>query len=93
MRKECGDAACSQNLQSFSGYDEFVAYVQSLIALEPEQYEALYQVMLKLEQAGRDPVSVLKECHERMEPQDCLDMLNFMMFIDSLSLEQIREMI
>ena len=78
-------------LIGFEDYDSFVRYTQTLFNLEPDQYQALFKVLLKLQSLGQKPVKVLQECKNLQGDNDCLDMLKFMIYVDGMDLAGIKE--
>jgi hypothetical protein len=80
-----------QKLIGFEDYDAYLRYTQSLFKLEPGEYEALFQVLLKLQSVGQKPVDILHQCKHLQGDQDCVDMLKFMMYIDELDLVKMKD--
>ena len=83
----------SRKLRAFENFDEFLSYTRSLFDLSPDEYAALFNVLIKLESVGTDPVETMHTCRYDMSRQDCLDMLKFMIYVDGLDLGAIKEMV
>lgn len=81
-----------QKLEAFDDYDHYLRYTRDLFDLTPDEYAALFQVLVKLESVGSDPLETLKTCRFEMETDDCLNMLKFMMYVDGLNLSTIKAM-
>lgn len=77
-------------LKGFATYKDFLEYAQTRFALEPRQYEALFNVLLKLQSVGSDPLKTLNDCQSQLADGECLDMLKFMMYVDGLDLKDIK---
>lgn len=80
-----------RKLEAFEDYDDYLRYTRDLFDLTPDEYAALFQVLLKLESVGSDPVKTLRTCRFEMETGDCLDMLKFMIYVDGLDLASIQQ--
>ncbi|MEJ2039815.1 MAG: hypothetical protein P8X55_12925 [Desulfosarcinaceae bacterium] len=82
-----------QKLRTFEDYDDYLRYASDLFDLTPDEYAALFQVLVKLQSVGSDPLEALQTCRFEMEAGDCLDMLKFMMYVDGLDMAKIKEMV
>lgn len=81
--------APQETLDGFESYEAFIDFVQARFDLQPGEPEALYDVMVKLQNVGTDPLRVMDDCKARMARHDCLDMLRFMIYVDRLDLAQL----
>ena len=81
----------AEKLIGFEDYDAYLRYIQSLIQLEPDEYAALFQVLLKLQSVGQKPIDILNQCKYRQGDADCLDMLKFMIYVDELDLGAFKD--
>lgn len=79
-----------RKLEAFEDYDHYLRYTRDLFDLSPDEYAALFQVLLKLQSVGSDPVKTLQTCRFEMGNDDCLDMLKFMIYVDGLDLASIQ---
>jgi hypothetical protein len=80
-----------QELMGFENYNAYLRYTKSLFELEPEEYEALFKVLLKLQSVGQKPIDILHQCKHRQGDDDCVDMLKFMMYINDMDITDIKE--
>lgn len=79
-----------RKLEAFEDYDDYLRYTRDLFDLTPDEYAALFQVLVKLESVGTDPLETLRTCRSEMGTDDCLDMLKFMIYVDGLDLAAIQ---
>ena len=77
-------------MDKFETYEAYLDYAKSLFDLEPQMYRVLFDVLVKLQSLGQDPLEALQTCKYHMAQNDCLDMLNFMMYIENLDLAGIK---
>ena len=77
-------------LKGFTTYEDFLDYVRPRFTLEPHEYEALFNVLLKLQSVGSDPLETMQDCQSRLADGECLDMLKFMMYVDGLELKDFK---
>lgn len=77
-------------LKGFATYEDFLEYARTRFALEPREYEALFNVLLKLQSVGSDPLKTMQDCQSQLADGECLDMLKFMMYVDGLDLKDIE---
>jgi hypothetical protein len=80
-----------EKLEAFDTYDHYLRYARDLFDLTPDEHAALFQVLVKLESVGSDPMETLHTCRFDMETDDCLSMLKFMMYVDGLDLLALKE--
>ncbi len=80
-----------EKLIGFENYDAYLQYIRTLIKMRPDEYAALYKVLLKLQSVGQKPMDILHQCKYRQGDADCLDMLKFMIYIDDLDLADLKE--
>ena len=78
-------------LIGFEGYEDFLKFAKNRFALQPTEYEALYNVLLKLQSVGVDPLKAMQDCQSQLLDGECLDMLKFMMFIDGLEMKDLKQ--
>ena len=77
-------------LNGFATYEDFLEYARTRFALEPREYEALFNVLLKLQSVGSDPLETMQDCQSQLADGECLDMLKFMMYVDGLEIKDIK---
>lgn len=82
-----------RRLVAFENFAAYLEYSQQLFDLTAAEHEALFDVLVKLQSIGEDPVQTLHECKFNMEEKDCLDMLKFMIQIESMDLETVKKMV
>lgn len=81
-----------EQLNAFESYDAYLSFVKDRFDLKAGEHEALYAVLLKLQHVGADPIKTMEECRFKMAKHDCLDMLRFMIHIENLDLDDLKEM-
>jgi hypothetical protein len=74
------------NLKSFDSYDAYLRFMQSHFDFTDDEYRLLFNVLVKLENVGQDPLQAIHECKFKMETSDCMEMLRFMMAIENMDL-------
>ena len=74
-------------LAGFKNYNDFLNYSQSLFDLAPDEHQGLYAVLLKLQSLGEDPLATMASWKNSADADDCLDLIRFMIAVDSLPLE------
>jgi len=77
-------------LEGFRDYDEFVDYAGCLFDLTEEEFEGLYQVLLKLQGIGEDPVETMALWKEDTCRSGCPEFIRFMIQIEQLDLSQLK---
>ena len=82
----------SEKLAAFKSYEDFLAYVGRRFDLRPGEHEALYNVLVKLQNVGADPLETMEACKSEMAPNDCLDMLRFMIYIENLDISELKDL-
>ena len=81
-----------EKLNAFESYDAYLGFVKDRFDLKAGEHEALYAVLLKLQHVGADPIKTMEECRFKMAKHDCLDMLRFMIYVENLDLNVLKEM-
>lgn len=81
-----------EGLEAFESYDAFLSFVKERFDLKAGEHEALYAVLLKLQHVGADPIKTMEDCRRKMVKHDCMDMLRFMIHVESLDLDDLKEM-
>ncbi|MEE4358643.1 MAG: hypothetical protein V2I97_19400 [Desulfococcaceae bacterium] len=66
----------------FSHYQEFESFCKSLFRLKKWEYKKLYQVMIKLESVGKNPIRSMILWKNSLPEQECLDFIRFMILVD-----------
>jgi len=77
-------------LKGFATYEDFFDYAKTRFTLEPREYEALFNVLLKLQGVGSDPIETMQDCQSQLADGECLDMLKFMIYVDGLELKDFK---
>ena len=90
MKKDIQSKKPELKLHAFDSYDHYLRYAKNLFDLTDQEYKLLYQVLLKLQNVGQDPIEAMRDCKSKMEEHDCLGMLRLMMTIEEMDLEQIN---
>ena len=76
-------------LSRFNDYREFLSFSKSLFQLNTEEYQGLFDILLKLESIGQDAVETMLLLKSNADKQDCYELIRFMIQIDSLDMEDI----
>ena len=82
-------AEVQTKLSRFSDYREFLSFSKSLFQLKTEEYQGLFNVLLKLESIGQDAVETMLLLKSNADEQDCYELIRFMILIDRLDMEDI----
>jgi hypothetical protein len=70
-------------LTGFDDYQKFLTFSQSLFRLKPEEYQGLFNVLLKLESIGQDAVETMLLLKSNTDEHDCYELIRFMIQFDS----------
>jgi hypothetical protein len=73
-------------LNGFDDYQEFLSFSKSLFRLEPEEYQGLFKVLLKLQSIGQDAVETMLLLQSNADKHDCYELIRFMIQIDSMNM-------
>ncbi len=76
-----------ETLNGFDNYGDFLVFAKMIFNLSSSEYKALYEVLVKLQSVGEDPVKTMLLWKNSMDEQDCLDLIRFMIQIESMDLE------
>ena len=71
-------------LEAFDEYKDFEAFCKNKFDLEPWEYRKLYEVLIKLESVGEDPVQSMGQWESSLSEQECLEFIRFMILVDSM---------
>ena len=82
-------AEVQTKLSGFNDYQEFLSFSKSLFQLNTEEYQGLFDILLKLESIGQDAVETMLLLKSNADKQDCYELIRFMILIDSLDMEDI----
>jgi hypothetical protein len=82
-------AEIQTKLSGFSDYREFLSFSKTLFQLKTEEYQGLFDILLKLESIGQDAVETMLSLKSNADEQDCYELIRFMIQIDSLGMEDI----
>jgi len=82
-------AEMQTKLSEFNDYQEFLSFSKSLFQLNTEEYQGLFDILLKLESIGQDAVETMLLLKSNADKQDCYELIRFMILIDSLDMEDI----
>lgn len=77
----------------FDSYEDFVTYCNDEFNLNEEEISGLYNVLLKLQGIGQDPIQTMEHWKKHTCETDCSDFIRFMIQIDTMDLEKIKETI
>ena len=76
-------------LSGFNDYLEFLSFSKTLFKLKTEEYQGLFNILLKLESIGQDSVETMLLLKSNADEQDSYELIRFMIQIDSLDMEDI----
>ena len=82
-------AEIQTELSGFSDYREFLSFSKTLFLQKTEEYQGLFDILLKLESIGQDAVETMLLLKSNADEQDCYELIRFMIQIDSLDMEDI----
>ena len=82
-------AKVQTKLRGFNDYREFLSFSKSLFQLKTEEYQGLFDILLKLESIGQDAVETMLLLKSNADEQDCYELIRFMIQFDSMDLENI----
>ena len=77
-------------LDGFSDYRQFVEYAETLFVLTPEEFEGLYEVLLKLQGIGEDPVETMHLWKAKTCKSGCPEFIRFLIRVNDLDLEELQ---
>ena len=80
-------------LTGFDDYQEFLSVSKSLFQLKPEEYQGLFNVLLKLQSIGQDAVQTMQLLKSSADEHDCNELIRFMIQIDSMDMGDIQTML
>ena len=81
----------SENLKSFKSYQDYLNYTKPLLKLESDEYRGLYNVLVKLENIGEDPVDCLSTLRKNSDEKDRGELIRFMIAVDHMDMEEIKQ--
>ncbi|MFC1825987.1 hypothetical protein ACFLYZ_01175 [Thermodesulfobacteriota bacterium] len=76
-------------LSGFDDYQEFLSFSKSLFQLKPQEYQGLFNVLLKLQSIGQDAVATMLLLQSNTDKQDCYELIRFMIQIDRMDMADI----
>jgi hypothetical protein len=79
-----------RRLDGFDDYRQFVEYAESLFELSPEEFEGLYQVLLKLQGIGEDPMETMDLWKAETCKSGCPEFIRFMIQVNDTDLEELK---
>jgi len=80
-------------LTGFGDYQEYLGYSKSLFKLEPEEYQGLFNVLLKLQSIGQDAVQAMLLLKSNTDDDDGYDLIRFMIQFDGMDMGDIQTML
>lgn len=80
-------------LSGFNDYQEFLSFSKSLFHLEPEEYQGLFNVLLKLQSIGQDAVQTMLQLKSNTDEPDRNELIRFMIRFDSMDMGDIQTML
>ena len=80
-------------LTGFNDYQEYLGYSKSLFKLKPEEYQGLFDVLLKLQIIGQDAVQTMLLLKSNTDDNDGYDLIRFMIQFDVMDMGYIQTML
>jgi hypothetical protein len=80
-------------LTGFNDYQEYLGFSKSLFQLKPEEYQGLFNVLLKLQSIGQNAVQTMLLLKINSDELDCHELIRFMIQFDSMDMGDIQTML
>jgi hypothetical protein len=80
-------------LTGFSDYQEYLGFSKSLFQLKPEEYQGLFNVLLKLQSIGQDAAQTMLLLKSNADEDDCYELIRFMIQFDRMDMGDIQTML
>jgi hypothetical protein len=80
-------------LDGFNDYQEYLGYSKSLFRLKPEEYQGLFDVLLKLQSIGQDAVQTMRLLKSNTDDDDSYELIRFMIQFDGMDMGDIQSML
>ena len=80
-------------LTGFDDYQEYLGYSKSLFKLKPEEYQGLFDVLLKLQSIGQDAVQTMLFLKNNTDDDDGYELIRFMIQLDCMDMGDIQTML
>ena len=80
-------------LTGFNDYQEYLGYSKSLFKLNPEEYQGLFDVLLKLQSIGQDAIQTMRLLKSNTDDDDGYELIRFMIQFDGMDLGDIQTML
>jgi hypothetical protein len=80
-------------LTGFNDYQEFLSVSKSLFQLNSEEYQGLFNVLLKLQSIGQEAIQTMQLLKSSTDEDDCNELIRFMIQIDSMDMGEIQTML
>lgn len=77
-------------LDAFETYADFVQFCNEHFDVSEDEIAGLYQVMLKLQSIGEDPVRTMLQWKEHTCEHDCSDFIRFMIMVDRMEMADLK---
>ncbi|MBW1957593.1 MAG: hypothetical protein JRI63_03545 [Deltaproteobacteria bacterium] len=80
-------------LTGFNDYQEFLSFSKSLFQLNAEEYQGLFNVLLKLQSIGQDAIPTMRILKSNTDEHDCYELIRFMIQFDRMDMGDIQTML
>lgn len=77
-------------LRQFDTYGHFERFCKELFELTPDETNGLYDVLLKLQSIGEDPIRILRSWKTHKCGEDCANFIRFMIMVDQMDMADIQ---
>lgn len=76
-------------LRGFEDYEDFERHCRRCFALLPEEYRALYEVLVKLQSLGHDAPTTLNTWQREMTPIECTEFIRVLICVEKMALDSL----
>jgi len=80
-------------LTGFKDYQEYLGYSKSLFKLKSEEYQGLFNVLLKMQSIGQDAVQTMRLLKSNTDDDDSYELIRFMIQFDGTDMGDIQTML
>lgn len=78
-------------LNGFIDYRDFMLFAKTLFNLDANEYRGMFNVLVKLQSVGEDPIQTMLFWKNNTDEQDCHDMIRFMIQVECMDLEAFQK--
>lgn len=78
-------------LNQFDTYSDYMAFAQSLFPLTEQEYKGLYNVLLKLQGIGENPVDLMLAWKNSADETESVEFIRFMILVNNTDIEELKK--